>query len=180
MSPKKKIQEDSLNPLIHPPLDLDHIPLADRDYKIFEMQCEFKLFELYYVIEDKFVDKTDEIGLWEFNLPHYIYPQTFHSPEATRKCQAWYVPNQREIIAPTGEIIFTITAKTLDQMMQAPSIETNTPFSIKALTELYQKLYFSKRARIFTNSFLKTPNYQERIHLILPQFSLIKPNKLQL
>ena len=80
------------------------------------------------------MDKKNEIGLWESNLPHYIFPQTFHSPEFSRKFQTCYIPNQRAIIAPSGEILFTITAKTIYQMMQAPSIETSTLFSIEALT----------------------------------------------
>lgn len=96
-----------------------------------------------------FVEKNDKIGLWESNLNHYIFPQTFHSPEFARKCKACYIPNQRAIIAPSGEIIFTITIKTIELMMQGSYVENNTPFSIESLIELYQKLYFAKIARFF-------------------------------
>jgi len=34
-------------------------------------------------------------------------------------------------------------------MMLAPTMENATPFSLEALTQLYQKLDFSTRARIF-------------------------------
>ena len=44
MPPKKKGQEEHVNPLLHPPVDLDHIPLADRDYKIHETLFEFEIF----------------------------------------------------------------------------------------------------------------------------------------
>ena len=63
MPPKKKNQEEPFNPLIHPPIDLDHVPLVDRDYKINEIMCEFELFEIYCWLEDNYLDKTDDIRL---------------------------------------------------------------------------------------------------------------------
>lgn len=98
-----------MNPLIPPSIDLDHIPLDDRDYMISETHCEYEMLELYCWLEDKNVDKTDEIRLWELNLPHYIFSLTFHAPEFTRKCQDFYVPSQIVIMTPSGEILFIIT-----------------------------------------------------------------------
>lgn len=63
MSPKKKNPEDSINPLVHNSVDMDDIPLADREYKISETQCDFDLFKFYYWLEDNFFDKFKEIGL---------------------------------------------------------------------------------------------------------------------
>ena len=34
-------------------------------------------------------------------------------------------------------------------MMLAPTVENNTPFSLEALTQLYQNLDFTTRAKIF-------------------------------
>ena len=136
-----------MGPLIHPPIDFHHIPLADRDYKIHESLREFDLFEMYYWLEDKFINKSDHIQLWESNFPHNIFPCTPNTPEFVRKCHACYLPSQRAIITPTGEILFTITPQAIDQMMQAPTAENATPFSHEALVELYQKLDFSKRAK---------------------------------
>ena len=100
-------------------------------------------------MEDKHANQTNEIGLWESNLPHYIFPLTFHVPEFTKKCQAYYVPSQRAIMAPSGDILFKITTQSINQMMLVPPIEKNTPFSLEALTQLYQKLDFATRAKIF-------------------------------
>ena len=50
MPPKKKGQEELVNALLHPSFDLDHKPLADKDYKIHEILCEFELFKMYYSI----------------------------------------------------------------------------------------------------------------------------------
>ena len=62
MQPKRKEQE-IFNPMVHPPLDLDHFPLADRDFKIHETLSEFDLFDIYYWWEEKLVDEVDDIGL---------------------------------------------------------------------------------------------------------------------
>jgi len=131
---KTKTEDNHVNPLISPSEDLDHIPLANMDYSINEAQCDYDFFELYWWLEDKHVDKTDEIGLSESNLPHYNFPLKFQAPEFIRRCQACYVPTQRAIIAPTGYILFTTTAQYIDQMMLASTVENNTPFSLEALT----------------------------------------------
>jgi hypothetical protein len=149
MAPKGKSVDTSENPMIPPPIDLDHIPLADRDYKIAEPKCEFNFFELHCWLKDIFLDQSDEIGLWESNLPLYMFPQTYPFPEFVLKCQANYLPSQRAIASPTGEILFTITPETIDQMLQIPQNDSTTPFSVEALNELYQKLTFPQRAQIF-------------------------------
>jgi hypothetical protein len=46
MAPKSKSTETSENLIPHPPIDLDHIPLVNNDYKIIEPKCEFYFFEL--------------------------------------------------------------------------------------------------------------------------------------
>ncbi|MDW3502790.1 hypothetical protein NQ272_26900, partial [Escherichia coli] len=68
MPPKRKTQHKPINPLIPPSIDLDHIPLANRDYRISETQCDCEFLELYCWLEEKHVD-ADEIGLLESNIP---------------------------------------------------------------------------------------------------------------
>lgn len=77
MPPKRKNKEKHVNPLTPPSIDLDHIPLADKDYSICETQCDCDFLELYCLLEDKHSDRTDEIGLWKSNPPHHIFPLTF-------------------------------------------------------------------------------------------------------
>lgn len=52
-------------------------------------------------------------------------------------------------MAPFGDIPFTITSKSIDQIMIAPFVENSTPFSLESLTQLYQKMDFSTRIKIF-------------------------------
>jgi len=63
MPQKRNKQDNPINPLIPPSIDLDHIPFVDKDYKISETQCNCEFLELYFWLEDKHADKSDEIGL---------------------------------------------------------------------------------------------------------------------
>jgi hypothetical protein len=147
--PKVKPADTSENPMIPPPIDLDHIPLADRDYKVTELRCEFDFFELHSWLKEIFLDQSNEIGLWESNFPLYMFPQTHHFPEFVLRCQASYFPSQRAIASSIGETLFTITSEAIDQMLQIPRNDLATPFSVEALNDLYQKLNFPQRAQIF-------------------------------
>jgi hypothetical protein len=62
MAPKSKSSETVENPFLPPPVDLDRIPLADKDYLIAEPKCEFDFFELHFWLKDVFLDQSDEIG----------------------------------------------------------------------------------------------------------------------
>lgn len=172
--------------MVHPPLDLDHIPLVDRYFKIHETLSKFDLFDIYCWWEDKFVDEVDDIGLQDTNLPFYIFPKSHSFPELITKRHSCYNPQQREVMAQTGHILFTIDAKSIMQMMQAPVIEGTTPFSREVLIEMYQKLDFCKRDKtleLFMTEQTPLPNKhlsQIRILLIPPLFSLIEPGTLSL
>jgi hypothetical protein len=149
MPPKAKSTETSENLILPPPVDLDHIPLADKDHNITELNYEFDFFELHFSLKDIFLDQSDKIGLWDSNFPLYMFPQNFHFPKFTLKFQAHYQPNQRAISSPFGETQFTITPKSINQMLQIQKRNSAIPFSIEALNDLYHKLSFPQRAHIF-------------------------------
>jgi hypothetical protein len=44
MVPKSKSTETKENPFLPPPIDLDRVPLAEKDYLIVDMKCEFNFF----------------------------------------------------------------------------------------------------------------------------------------
>ena len=145
MAPKAKSSDTSENSILPPPVDLDHMPLADKDYKITESRCEFDLFELHTWLKDIFLDQSDEIRLWESNLPLYMFPQTYNFLEFALKCQACYSPDQRAIVSSSSETLFTITPESIDQMLQIPRNDSTIPFSIESLNNMYQKLTFPQR-----------------------------------
>jgi hypothetical protein len=62
MAPKTKHVETTKNPFLPPSIDLECVPLADKDYKVTELKYEFNFFELHFWIKDIFLDQSDEIG----------------------------------------------------------------------------------------------------------------------
>jgi len=85
MAPKSKSSEIEENLFLPPPVNLDQTPLADKDYLIVELKCKFDFFELHFWFRDTFLYQSDEIGLWESNLPLYLFPQTYHFPKFALK-----------------------------------------------------------------------------------------------
>lgn len=69
MPPKYKGLEEPVSLLIHPPIDFHHIPVVDRDYKIHEILDEFDIFEMYFWLEDKYIDNSNDIQLQESIFP---------------------------------------------------------------------------------------------------------------
>jgi hypothetical protein len=83
MAPKSKRTEAEENPFLPPPVDLDRIPLAEKDHLIADTRCEFDFADLQSWLKEVFFDQRDEIGLWESNLSLYLFPQVHHFPEFT-------------------------------------------------------------------------------------------------
>jgi hypothetical protein len=149
MAPKSKQAEEEKNPFLSPPVDLDRIPLANKDHLIAYTKCDCDFADLQSWFKEVLLDQSDEIGLWESNLPLYLFPQIHPFPKFSLKCQAHYIPEQRAIISSSGEVIFLITPETIDQMMQISRADSASPFNLEILIELYQKMTFPQRAQIF-------------------------------
>jgi hypothetical protein len=149
MAPKSKQAEREENHFLSPPVDLDRIPLVDKDQLILDTKCDFDFTDLQSWLKEVFLDQSDEIELWESNLLLYLFPQIHHFPEFSLKCQAHYIPEQRVVVSSFREILFLVTPKFIDQMMQIPQANPASPFNLEILTELYQKMNFPQRAQIF-------------------------------
>lgn len=57
-------------------INLYELPLVDTQYKISETQCEFDLYEVYNWANQKFLDVSDELKIWEYFLPQFVFPHT--------------------------------------------------------------------------------------------------------
>jgi hypothetical protein len=156
MAPKSKKTEAEENPFLPPPVDLDRIPLADKDHLIADTRCEFDFADLQSWLKDIFLDQSDEIGLWESNLPLYLFPQVHHFPEFALKCQAHYLPDQRAIVSSSGETLFFITPQTIDQMMQIPRAESAHLSTLKS-SQNYTRNYHSPKELRFSSFFSHRP-----------------------
>jgi hypothetical protein len=132
MVPKSKRAEVEENLFLPPPVDLERIPLADKDYLISETRCEFDFAELQSCLKDTFLDQSDEFGLWESNFPLYLFPQVHHFLKFALKCQFHYLPDQRAIVSSSGETLFFITPEAIDQMMQISRVESASLSTLKS------------------------------------------------
>jgi hypothetical protein len=63
MAPKSKQAEGEENPFLPPPVDLDRIPLVDKDHLITDTKCDFDFADLHSWLKEVFLDQSDEIGL---------------------------------------------------------------------------------------------------------------------
>jgi hypothetical protein len=149
MVPKPRQEKGEENHFLLPPVDLDKIPLVNTDRLIVDTKCDFDFSDLQSWLREVFLDQSDEIGLWESNLPLYLFPQIHHFLEFTLKFQAHYIPEHRAFISSFGDNLFLITPEDIDQMMQIPRADSTSPFNLEILTELYQKMTFPQRAQIF-------------------------------
>jgi hypothetical protein len=148
MAPKSKKLNVEENPFLPPPVDLDWIPLADKDYLISENRFDFDFVEIHSWFKETFIDQSDEIGLWQSSFPLYLFPQVYHFPEFALQFQAHYLPDHIAIVSSSGETFFLITPEAINQMMQVPRVEPRSPLIIEILTEMYQNLSFPQREKI--------------------------------
>jgi hypothetical protein len=149
MVSKTKQAEEEENPFLPPPVDLDKVPLVDKDRLIADTICGFYFSDLQSWLREVFLDQSDEIGLWESNLPLYLFPKIHHFRKFSLKFQAHYIPDQKAIVSSSGDVLFFITPKDINQMMQVTRAESASSFSLEILTELYLKITVPQRAQIF-------------------------------
>jgi hypothetical protein len=93
MVSKTKQAEEEENPFVPPPVELDKIPLVDKDHLVSDTICNFDFSDLQSWLREVFLDQSDEIGLWESNLPLYLVPQIHSFPEFSLHFHAHYDPN---------------------------------------------------------------------------------------
>ncbi len=61
------------DPIVPPILDLDRSPLIDTQYTIVETQCDFDLYELHNWAKQKYLDRSDDLNIWESFLPQFTF-----------------------------------------------------------------------------------------------------------
>ena len=150
-----------VRPISTPQLDLDHLPLAYKDFQIkdtFVNECSLKL---YYQYRDQYLNHVDKIGFWESNLPKYQFPEVQIFLEIVHYYHANYIPDQREVMSPNQTILFTIIVESINEMLQLQPGQNLTPLSIGDLLVLFPKLSPAILAQIIQTYIVEekyTPN----------------------
>lgn len=138
-----------VRPVTTPHLDFDHLAVADRDFPIKDTDTSRNLMRIHYWAKDQFLNHADDINIWESNLTKYTFLEVHPFPDIIHFFHAYYVPSHRTIEAPNLEILFKITAKSINQMLQIQSTPNLTPLSIASLLSLYITLDPTKIKQIF-------------------------------
>jgi len=124
-----------VRPITTPHLDLDHLPPADRDFQIRDTIAYEVLLKLHCLSRDKYLSQSDDIGLWESNFPKYQFPQVHVFPKIVHMCHTCYIPIQRAIMSPDQKVLFTITAESINEMLQVQPGPNLIPLSIGDLLD---------------------------------------------
>ncbi len=69
-----------VRPITTPHLDLDHLPLANRDFQIKDTSTQGLLLKIHCLSRDRYLNHADDIGLWESNFPKYKFSQVHIFP----------------------------------------------------------------------------------------------------
>ena len=77
-----------VRPITTPHLDLGHLPLVDRDFQIKDTSAYTLLLKIHCWSKDRYLNHTDDVGLWEFNFPKYQVPQVHVFLEIVHMCHA--------------------------------------------------------------------------------------------
>ena len=70
------------------------------------------------------------IGLWESNPPRYLFPSVHIFPEIIHYYHANYDPNQRAVLSPGQDVLFPITAHSINEMLHFQPDQALTPLSM--------------------------------------------------
>lgn len=151
------------NPISSATSDFDHIPLVDQYYKIAYIKCEFNLFNLHHWLKKTYLDQRDDINIWESLLPIFMFPQVHHFLDFIIWCQAKYNPVQRTIVAHNGDILVTISPKTVNQMLLILENDFLSQFYVPSPMDLYHKLTFPWRDQIFESFLPKDDQLPKKI-----------------
>lgn len=130
-------------------LDIDHLALADRDFQIKGTTTLGHILRIHCWAKDRFLNHAGDINLWESNLPKYTFSVVHPFPDIVRFFHACYVPSHMAIEAPNHELLLTITAESINQMLKIQTSPNLTPLSIGNLLDLYITLDSVKLKQIF-------------------------------
>lgn len=80
--------------------DLDYLSLVDKEFQIKDLEHDNCPIKLYCWCWDDYINNSDTIGLWESNLPKYIFHSVHIFLDIIHQCQDNYNPNLRVVMSP--------------------------------------------------------------------------------
>lgn len=138
----------NIAPINAPHKDLDYLPLADKDFQIKDLSSDKNHLQAFCQVKESYLNKPDIFGLWESNIPMYFLPSIHVFPKIIHHYCANYDPIHRAIMSPSQTVLFPITSKSINEMIQFHPTEPLAPLSMGYLLEKASKLPTSEINRI--------------------------------
>lgn len=108
----------NIMPITTPHRDLDHLPLENKYFQIKDTSVSKYSLKLFCKYRDQYLNHADLIGLLESGLPKYQFPRVHIFLEIVHYCHMNYDPIQRVVRTPNQSVLFTITAESINEMLQ--------------------------------------------------------------
>lgn len=99
----------NIAPLNEPHMDLEWLPLVDRDFQIKEMMGLKSHLKTVCKFRNSHRNNTDVLRILESSMPIYYLPSVSVLPNFIHLCHENYDPTQRAILSPDGSVLFYIT-----------------------------------------------------------------------
>lgn len=80
-------------------------------------------------------NKTNKFGICESNIPIYYLPSVNVLLDLIHQCCANYEPFQRAVMSPLGDVLFYITPKSINEMLQFKPTQPLVPPTMRHLLE---------------------------------------------
>lgn len=128
--------------------DLNYLPLVDKNFQIKDLETDNNSLKVFCQCQDNYMNGSDTIGLWESNIPRYIVPSVHIFHDIIHQYQAIYNPTLRAIMSPSQTILFTITADSINEMLQFQPGQNLTPIFLGELLENSTKMSSSELNRL--------------------------------
>ena len=91
-------------------------------------------------IRNSYRSNTYVFGIWESNITIYYLPSVNVLPDFIHLCCENYDPTQREIMAPSGTILFSITPQSVNEMLHFKPTQLLAPLTMEFLLDQGAKL----------------------------------------
>ena len=138
----------NIAPLNAPHMDLEWLPLADRDFQIKDMMGLTSHLKAVCQFKHNHRNNTDVLGIWQSNMPLYYLQEVNVIHDFIHLCHAHYEPTLRAILSPDGSVLFYITPQSINEMLNFEPPQPLVPLTMKLLLDQGTRLSKAEISRV--------------------------------
>ena len=138
----------NIAPLNAPHMDIEWLPLADRDFQIRDMMGLTTHLKAVGQFKHNHRNNTDVLGIWKSSMPRYYLPEVNVLPDFIHLCHAHYEPTLRAILRPDGSVLFYITPQAINEILNFKPPQTLVPLTMKLFLDQGARLSKAEISRV--------------------------------